>query len=45
MREAMNNRILIQNIKKGIYGLEKLPFDPKQINILKNSGYIVDDNE
>lgn len=44
MREAMN-RILIQNIKKGIYGLEKLPFDPQQINILKNSGYITDDNE
>lgn len=44
MREAMN-RILIQNIKKGIYGLEKLPFEPQQINILKNSGYIADDNE
>ena len=44
MREAMN-RILLQNIKNGIYGLEKLPSEPQQINILKNSGYITDDNK
>lgn len=39
MHDAMN-RLLIKNIENGIYGLENLPFDEQQINILKKSGYI-----
>lgn len=42
MREDMN-RLLMQNIKKGIYGLEKLPFGKQQFSILKESGYIPED--
>lgn len=44
MREDMN-RILMQNIKKGIYGLEKLPFSKQQMTILKGSGYVPEDAE
>lgn len=40
--DAMN-RLLIKNIKNGIYGLEKLPFSKKQMDILKNRGYIPED--
>ncbi len=39
------NRLLMQNIKKGIYGLEKLPFNNQQLGILKNSGYVPEDAE
>ncbi len=39
------NRLLMQNIKKGIYGLEKLPFNKQQLGILKNSGYVPEDAE
>ncbi len=42
MKEEMDRR-LIQNIKKGIYGLEKLPLSKPQLSILKNSGYIPED--
>ena len=36
-------RTLLRNIKNGIYGLEELPFDIQQINILKKGGYIPED--
>lgn len=36
-------KTLLRNIKNGIYGLEKLPFDIQQINILKKGGYIPED--
>ena len=39
IREAMNETLL-KNIEKGILGLEKLPFDKQQINILKKTGII-----
>lgn len=39
------NRLLIKNIENGIYGLEKLPFSRKQMDILKKSGYIPADAE
>ena len=39
IKEEMD-RQLFENIKNGILGLEKLPFNVQQINILKNSGYI-----
>lgn len=38
------NQTLLKNIENGILGLEKLPFDIQQINILKNSGYIPDES-
>ncbi len=44
MKEEMD-RLLMQNIKKGIYGLEKLPFNKQQLGILKNSGYVPEDAE
>lgn len=44
MREDMN-RALMKNIKKGIYGLEKLSFSKQQLDILKDSGYISEDVE
>lgn len=44
LRENMN-RLLIENIKNGIYGLEKLPFSKQQFSILKDSGYISEDAE
>ena len=37
------NAQLLNNIKKGIYGLKKLPFDIQQLNILKKSGYVPED--
>lgn len=40
--EKMNQKLL-DNIEKGILGLEKLPFDVQQIDILKKSGYILDE--
>lgn len=39
------NRILLQNVKNGIYGLKKLPFSKQQLTILKDSGYIPEDVE
>ena len=39
------NRLLLKNIEKGIYGLEKLPFSKQQFDILKGSGYIPEDAE
>ncbi len=44
MKEEMD-RLLMQNIKKGIYGLEKLSFNNQQLGILKNSGYVPEDAE
>ncbi len=44
MKQAMD-RQLLNNIQNGIYGLKNLPFAPQQINILKNSGYIAEDNK
>jgi len=44
MKEEMD-RLLRQNIKKGIYGLEKLPFSKQQLGILKNIGYVSEDAE
>lgn len=41
---VMNNQ-LIKNIKKGVYGLEKLPFSKQQFAILKKSGYLPEDAE
>ena len=39
------NRTLIENIENGIYGLEKLPLGKQQLTILKESGYIPEDEE
>ena len=39
------NKQLLDNISDGIYGLEKLPFNNQQLNILKNSGYVPEDAE
>ena len=39
------NQTLLKNIENGILGLEKLPFDVQQINILKKSGFIESDPE
>lgn len=39
------NRLLIKNIKNGIWGLLKLPFSKQQMNTLKKSGYIPADAE
>lgn len=37
------NRILLQNVKNGIYGLKELPFSKQQLAILKDSGFIPED--
>ena len=37
------NQTLLDNIENGILGLKKLPFDVQQINILKKSGFISDE--
>ena len=37
------NKTLLENIENGIYGLEKLPFDKRQVNLLIDSGYIPSD--
>ena len=42
LKDTMN-KILIKNIENGIYGLEKLPLGKKQLDILRNSGYISED--
>ena len=42
MRENMNRK-LMQNIKNGIYGLKKLLFNVKEIEFLKETGYIPED--
>ena len=42
LKEKMN-KTLLENVEKGILGLEKLPFDVQQIRILKKSGVIPDD--
>ena len=39
------NRTLLKNIENGIYGLEKLPLGKQQLTILKESGYIPEDEE
>ena len=40
------NRTLLKNIQNGILGLEELPFSKQQIDILRNSGLIPnEDNE
>lgn len=44
IKEAMDKQLL-KNIENGILGLEKLPFDTQQINILKDSGYIAGEGE
>ena len=40
--QAMNETLL-KNIENGILGLEKLPFDKQQITILRNGGFIPDE--
>lgn len=42
LKDTMN-KILIKNIENGIYGLEKLPLGKKQLDILRDSGYIPED--
>lgn len=42
LKDTMN-KILIKNIEIGIYGLEKLPLGKKQLDILRDSGYIPED--
>lgn len=42
MREAMNRK-LMQNIKKGIFGLKKLLFNAEEMEFLKATGYIPKD--
>ena len=37
------NETLLKNIENGIIGLEKLPFDKQQITILRNGGFIPDE--
>ena len=37
------NKTLLKNIENGIMGLEQLPFDKQQITILKDSGFIPDE--
>ena len=39
------NETLLENIKNGIYGLEKLPFSKQQMTCLKNSGFLTEDIE
>ena len=42
LRQKMNETLL-KNIENGIYGRNKLPFEIHQLNILKKSGYIPDE--
>ncbi len=44
LKDTMN-KLLIKNIENGIYGLEKLPLGKKQLDILRDSGYIPEDAE
>lgn len=44
LREDMN-RLLMKNVKNGIYGLEKVPFSKQQMDILKNGGFIPENVE
>ena len=37
------NETLLNNIENGILGLEQLPFDKQQITILRDSGFIPDE--
>ena len=37
------NKILVENMENGIYGLDKLPFSRQQMDILKKSGFIPED--
>ena len=37
------NKTLLKNIQNGILGLEELPFSKQQITILKDSGFIPDE--
>ena len=37
------NETLLKNIENGIMGLEQLPFDKQQITILRDSGFIPDE--
>lgn len=39
------NETLLENIKNGIYGLEKLPFSKQQMTYLRNGGFIPKDKE
>lgn len=39
LHDKMNSKLL-ENVKNGIYGLEKLPFSRQQLDILKDGGYI-----
>lgn len=39
------NQTLLDNIEKGIWGLERLPFDTQQMNILKQGGFIPGDTD
>ena len=42
LKDKMNEKLL-DNIKNGIYGFEKLPFTKAQMRILKNTGIIPED--
>lgn len=44
LHDKMNSKLL-ENVKNGIYGLEKLPFSRQQLDILKDGGYIPEDAE
>lgn len=44
LHDKMNSKLL-DNVKNGIYGLEKLPFSRQQMDILKDGGYIPVDAE
>lgn len=39
------NQTLTENMEQGVYELEKLLFSRQQINILKKSGYLLEDAE
>ncbi len=39
LRDHMNSRLL-KNMENGIYGLDKLPFSKQQMKILKDNGYL-----
>lgn len=39
LRDHMNSRLL-KNMENGIYGLGKLPFSKQQMKILKDNGYL-----
>lgn len=42
---SIMNQTLTENMEQGVYGLEKLLFSRQQINILKKSGYLLEDAE